>query len=48
MKTKDKILSETSEETKQKARDYGDSLVEGTFEQIKKQIRYENNNKVSN
>lgn len=34
VKTKDKIISETLEETKQKARDYGNSLVEGTFEEI--------------
>lgn len=33
VKTKDRIISETSEETKQKAIDYGNSLVKGTFEE---------------
>ena len=34
VKTKDSLISEISEETRQKSRDYSNSLIEGTFENI--------------
>jgi len=48
--TKDRIMSETSEETKQKARDYGNSLVnkQETFEEAKKYLSNEGYGKGSN